>query len=277
MKNASKKIVSLLLCVLLLAMVVPLSAIPVVADRDGVSGVQYDIFGGAVIITGCTEDAPSDLVIPATIEGYPVTAIEDHAFDEHIDLTSVTIPDGVTEIGSNAFYGCTSLTFVTIPNTVKEIGEAAFADCKSLTSVTIPKGIKVVEDYMFAGCKNLTSVTIPDGVREIGYMAFADCKSLTTVTIPESVSDISAEAFDGCTDLTDVYYGGTERAFEEVYVGDTNYYLLDATWYYNASAFHSTDKASNDDASNDDTSGGPWLWVGISGGVLLIGGVLSSY
>jgi len=49
---------------------------------------------------------------------------------------SVTIPDGVTEIGSGAFDGCTSLTSVTIPASITSIGDMAFFRCTSLTSVT---------------------------------------------------------------------------------------------------------------------------------------------
>lgn len=268
MKKASKKIVSLLLCALLLAMVAPMGAVSVAAETEG---IYYDISGGEAILAGCVDPVAGDVVIPATVQGCPVTAIADHAFYEFRDLTSVTIPDSVIEIGSSAFYGCESLTTVVIPDSVKEIGEHAFANCTNLTKVTISSNVKVVDDYWFAGCKNLTSVIIPDGVHEIGYRTFADCKNLTSVTIPKSVIDIGAETFDGCISLTDVYYGGTEADFEEVYVGDTNYYLLDATWHYNAEEVDSADDTTDENTTGDDTSNGPWLWVGIGGGTLIIG------
>ncbi|MBQ3202460.1 MAG: leucine-rich repeat domain-containing protein [Clostridia bacterium] len=269
MKTVSKKVVSILLGILLVVMMLPLSVLSVVADTVDVSRLSYEISDGEVIITGCVESTAGDLVIPDTIEGYPVTTIGYRAFYDCTSLTSVTISDGVIEIGERAFLDCTGLTTIIIPNSVKEIGEYAFAGCTSLTSVTIPNSVKEVGKGWFYGCKSLASVTIPDGIHEIGYCSFADCKNLASVTIPESVSDISAEAFDGCTDLTDVYYGGTERVFEEVYVGDSNYYLLDATWHYGAKVFNSTD-----DAPGDDTSNGPWLWVGIGGGTLLVGVVV---
>jgi hypothetical protein len=71
------------------------------------------------------------------------------AFNGCSSLTSVTIPDSVTEIGRYAFGGC-SLTSVTIPDSVTTIGYNAFYDCSSLTSVyckptTPPTG----DDYMF--------------------------------------------------------------------------------------------------------------------------------
>jgi hypothetical protein len=77
----------------------------------------------------------TDVVIPATYEGLPVTNIGDAAFS-YGTLMSVTIPDSVTSIGVSAFYGCSSLTSVTIPDSVTNISHYAFHYCSSLTSVT---------------------------------------------------------------------------------------------------------------------------------------------
>ena len=138
-----------------------------------------------------------------TYEGYTfnVTGI-DGAFNGCTSLTSVTIPDSVTNIGNYAFNGCTSLTSVTIPNSVTSIGDSAFSNCTSLTSVTIPDTVTSIGNA-FYNCTSLTSVTIPDSVTSIGS-AFYNCTSLTSVTIPDSVTSIGSSAFSGCTSLTSV-------------------------------------------------------------------------
>jgi hypothetical protein len=51
-------------------------------------------------------------------------------------LTSITIPNSVTEIGNETFGYCFGLTSITIPNNVTSIGEKAFELCESLTSIT---------------------------------------------------------------------------------------------------------------------------------------------
>lgn len=132
------------------------------------------------------------------------TEIIDDAFSDCTSLTSITIPDGVTKIGTNAFSGCENLTSITIPDSVTEIGASAFNGCYLLTSVTIPDGVTVISDGAFSGCYELTSVTIPDSVTKIGESAFDNCISLTSITIPDGVTEIGEGAFNSCTSLTSI-------------------------------------------------------------------------
>ncbi len=127
-----------------------------------------------------------------------VTTIGDDAFSWCSNLISVTIPDSVTTIGDYAFTHCSNLISVTIPSSVTSIGMSAFDDCLSLTSVTIPDGVTIIQNDTFESCWNLTSVTIPDGVTTIGNHAFESCYNLTSVTIPDSVKIIGIGAFGYC-------------------------------------------------------------------------------
>lgn len=127
------------------------------------------------------------------------------------DITSITIPSGVTSIGQNAFNSCIWLRNITIPNSVTSIGNNAFYNCTVLTSITIPSGVTSISDGTFQYCYGLTSVTIPNGVTSIGVGAFRECTSLTSITIPNSVTTIvnstTNGAFQGCTGLTSVTIG----------------------------------------------------------------------
>jgi len=153
------------------------------------------------------------------------------AEDWYPNITTVTIPKSVTDIGVGAFSGCTSLAAINvdaanmayssqdgvlynkgktvlhtyplgkadssfaIPNGVTSIGESAFFYCKVLTSVTIPNSVTSIGNLAFSYCSNITSVTIPDSVTSIGDWAFEGCVGLTCVTIPNSVTYIGENAF----------------------------------------------------------------------------------
>lgn len=110
------------------------------------------------------------------------TSIDGDTFFGCSELTSVTIPDGVTSIGDGAFINCSSLTSVTIPNSVEIIGDDSFRDCSSLASVTIPNSVTSIGESAFRYCSSLTSVTIGNSVIEIGDGAFRQCSNLTSIT-----------------------------------------------------------------------------------------------
>ena len=141
----------------------------------------------------------TSLVIPDS-----VTNIGDYAFSGCRSLTDIVIPDSVTRIGDGAFRGCKSLTDIVIPNSVTSIGDNAFEYCFSLSNLVIPDGVTSIEDNAFEGCYSLSSVVIPDSVSCIGFGAFKNCSSLTDIVIPDSVTSIGGYAFGCCESLTDI-------------------------------------------------------------------------
>lgn len=219
------------------------SSVPIVEETDP-SQFTYTTNNCAVTITGYTGPGGA-VVIPQTINGYPVIAIGELAFDNCTSLASVIIPYGTTSIGNNAFWGCTSLANVTLPDTITMIGSYAFQYCSSLGSLTIPASVTNIEQSAFFLCSGLTNFSvdtsnpdyssvdgvlfdkmqttliqyplgltnsnyiIPNGVTNIGAQAFDTCTSLTSVTIPNSVTTIGDYAFAYCFNLASVNLPGS--------------------------------------------------------------------
>ena len=185
---------------------------------------------GEIILTQCSKDAKGDIKIP---EELGITKIGDEAFLNCRNITSLTIPYGVTAIGNHLFakwIKCfISLHSIAIPNTVTTIGDKAFSYCK-LTSLFIPSSIlsigkgafesqnldsivvdknnpvydsrndcnaiiETATDTLLLGC---SKSTIPDSITSIAVNAFCGCKDLASIDIPNSVTSIDDSAFIGC-------------------------------------------------------------------------------
>ncbi|MHC1694061.1 MAG: leucine-rich repeat protein [Eubacteriales bacterium] len=163
--------------------------------------VGYDILIGG-----------KSVVIPSSIEGVPVTAIGDNAFNGK-GLTSITIPEGITSIGyaafrnnllssliipesvisigSYAFYG-NGIISVIIPYRVTSIGEYTFYN-NQLASITIPEGVTTIGNWAFYNNK-LTSLLLPNGFTTIGEYAFYNNR-LDSIVLPNSITSIGRSAF----------------------------------------------------------------------------------
>ena len=172
-----------------------------------------------------------DVVIPSTLNGYPVTGIGRYAF-YGFGPTSFEIPEGVVNIRKFAFR-YSSLTNVVIPSSVTGIHVWAFEFCDRLVNFTvdpanavyssrnglllskdgqtlvrgvngevvIPSCVTEIGGSAFEGCRSLRSVVIPDSVLGIGTNAFQYCQALKNMAIPQSVTNIGTRAFTGCSSM----------------------------------------------------------------------------
>ncbi len=166
------------------------------------------------LILGCKNSVIPDY---ASIE-----AIEDYAFKGCLGLESVTVPEGVVEIGCFAFEDCASLREMVIPESVKYIRVGAFYGCEgiiqtengvsyvgkwvvdfddSVDSVILRDGTFGIADSAFYSSERLANITLPEGIEIIGDEAFRGCSALESIVIPKSVTYIGLSAFSWCTSL----------------------------------------------------------------------------
>ena len=156
-------------------------------------------------------DVKTDIIKVVIADG--VTSIGNTAFQGCTGLAEVEIPASVTSIGNSAFNGCSGLERFGIPDGVKSIGDSAFYNCTTLKFVTIPDSVNSIAGSAFYGCVLLESVEIPDGVTSINNATFYGCSALKSATIPASVTSIGTDAFALCNNLDNVYYGGSQEAW----------------------------------------------------------------
>lgn len=167
------------------------------------------------------------------------------------ELKTVVITSGFS-IDEGAFSGCSKLTSITIPDTMTNIGECAFENCTSLISITIPDSVTSIGRYAFCGTayynsednwadgvlyignhliaanpdKLAANYIVKTGTRCIAANAFYGCDKLTAITIPNSVTGICRWAFWYCASLETITFKGTEGQWNAIAKG--------TSWDYNA-------------------------------------------
>ena len=168
-----RKIVSVLLCVLLLASLLPVSAF---ADTTA-SGTCGDNLTW-------TLDGVGTLTISGTGAMYDYDNYKRQPwYSARYHISSIVIGEGVTSIGIYTFSYLDSLRSVSIPASVTSIKDYAFDGCYKLTSVTIPDKVTSIGNYAFRKCYELTNIEIPNDVKSVGIGAFSDCSALTGITV----------------------------------------------------------------------------------------------
>ena len=136
-------------------------------------------------------------------------------------MTSIAIPESITEIGEGTFDGCSSLKDFTFPSQVTKISDYLFSNC-GFTSFDIPDTITEIAAGAFACCNKLTDIHIPESVKEIKNGAFYNCTALTSIVLPKTLKKLGKTVFEGCTALTSVtLLGGPTKLEEKVFTGCT--------------------------------------------------------
>ena len=151
----------------------------IVEPSEAIKRYISQVFG-ANIVSNTYQDGKGVIVFDDDVK-----YIGGLAFQNNCNLTSISIPEGVTKIMKSSFNNCISLSSITIPGGVTEIGEKAFYNCTSLTSIIIPNSVIHIGERAFYNCTSLTSIAIPYpssySTTSLGEKAFANCKSLTSI------------------------------------------------------------------------------------------------
>ena len=162
--------------------------------------------------------------------GSKLKTIGKYAFQGCSSITSLTIPDGLKNIGDGAFYGLEKLKYLTMSGEVDASGWISWWGVDTLTltgtyvfgrapvdrddylwynplpgrdtrKVILSEGITSVDEYAFHRCQNLEQLVLPTSLQTIGAHAFEFCENLTDITIPDSLQTLGQDCFKECNKL----------------------------------------------------------------------------
>ncbi len=122
-------------------------------------------------------------------DGVPAISI----FEGCANLTEATI--AVPALPTQMFNACSSLTTVTLLEGVEEIGQGAFGNCRELVEISFPSTLKSIGYQAFYGDTSLTDLTFQSGLESIGDQAFDACYRIHDVVLPDTVTSFGEDCF----------------------------------------------------------------------------------
>ena len=195
----TRKYFAVLLALVMTLTALPLSGLTASAAYSG--DFVYEVLSEedkTCELTGYNGEA-TDLVIPSALDGYAVTSIEANSFSSSLTLTSITIPESVTNI--NGFIDCISLESITVadnnPAYASENGVLLSKDKTELLqyplakpdlTYTVPASVKTIKAVAFYSNLKLEELIVPNGVVTIEDGALLEMMSLKTLRIPATVT-----------------------------------------------------------------------------------------
>lgn len=173
------------------------SKLKTIAIPSAVTSLGVAAFKGCEAVTNVT-----------FAQGIQLGKIGKEVFSNNSSLTTITLPQSVTEIGDRAFYENYSLASITFPSGLTSIGVSAFENCLALTTLSkFPSSLENIEDKAFLNT-SVTAFTVSSAsdnyTSEDGILYDVDKVSLVlypagrvseTLNIPETVSSIAKYAF----------------------------------------------------------------------------------
>lgn len=181
---------------------------------------------GTVTITGYTGQGGL-VVVPATLGGRTVSAIEANAFANNMSLTGITLPDTVQSIGFCAFDGCMVLEEVGLPKGLTAIDSYAFSGCSELRSVRLPAGLSDLGEGVFGYCSGLEEIAVEPGcvafavmdgalirTADMALVCYPAGRAAREFTTPQGVKSIATQAFLGADRLERITIGEGVEAID---------------------------------------------------------------
>ena len=258
---------------ILLLIGVLLTAIGAEAEIVVIEGVSYSLNNDntATVVAGESKYAGAVTIAPSFTRGkvtYKVTSIDELAFNQCTDMTSITIPSTITRIGSAAFLGCSikevyitdlaawcKIEFVpglysryvdydytehyyaegeTPGKSLPTLSGSYWDRCNLFNSNPLSRGAQ-----LYVNGKAITDLVIPSTITVVKQGSFAGARCFKTINTGNSVKTIEPYAFSDNEILTSVTIGNKVERIDYCAFGRS--YLVTSSWNDRAYSYHSKD------------------------------------
>lgn len=172
----------------------------------------------------------SVVTVPGDYGGYPITALNSHAFAANTTVREITLSDSIASVGNGAFLSATNLEKVILTPSVTFIGESAFSNTPALKEINLAdSSIESVCDSTFQS-SGIEEIALPQTCTAVGNSAFAKCGELTKISIPDAVDSIGDNAFQDSDNVV-IYASSGSYAIAYAKAHELSYVCTDAETY----------------------------------------------
>ncbi len=177
----------------------------------------YSVENETAMLTGYT-GTDTNVRVPETLGGFPVTAVAETAFSGRNDLTVLALPATAKQLAKGVFADCTGLT--ALQTTFPEAGYigwlfgAAAAEqnnvpaLRNIGNLEIVGSVTALPEKAFYGCGNLEAILLPESLQTLGAYAFCYCEGLKYINADRLVT-VGEHALDGCLSLQTLTFGSS--------------------------------------------------------------------
>ena len=162
----------------------------------------------AMVVKSDTYNKLTHVTIPdsVTYNGYtyPVTQIQDKAFEGFVNIESISIGDNVRYIGQYAFSGCSGAKKITIGKNVSSINTYSLKGCLFTNENFVNHSTLNAEEEKHWGAiiaETEVDELLINGTTIVGCRGY-----VTSITIPEYITHIDGEVFWNCKSLTSIIW-----------------------------------------------------------------------
>lgn len=193
-----KKIFSIFISMLMVILALPLGAF-----AETPYSFEFKEVGDEVTLVRCNAGTATDIVVPDTYNGKPVTVIDDGAFTNvlYVEIDGKQIPRNVT-----------------LPVTIKKIGFMSFGlSCVAVTNLNELTSLEYIGAYAFALSELSGDIVLSDSVTYVGASAF----TYTAITSLHLGKNVNVPNPESSKKVVKYMVGGTLSSFAQSVVLST--------------------------------------------------------
>ena len=180
------------------------------------------------------------LRIPESVNGIPVTSINEYAFNGNKNIQAIEFPDSFEVFEDRCFAGCTNLKTVSSYKTANPAQELiifhqVFAKCENLETIQSKVPVSIFYEA-FSGCVNLRNILMP--IKGIGTRAFNNSPARCLKFYDDALW--CKGSFEGLKNLKEIHFlGKISKETCKTYLKDVKKKYL--TLYVNPDKFNYLD------------------------------------